>query len=565
MMERKFYTMFASGTLGIAIVSLALMSGTLIAGAMLNMRAVEAITLVSPLYSFSAFFAFLVSSGFPIVYSQAVGSMDKGKALRLFGTGLLTAIVMGIILFILLWLFGESYLRIYHPSEELLALALKYLFWLRFAVLLLPLLCLINAAVYADGDATIYNIAGISQLAATFLFGFLFCHFFGIAGISLGFFLSFIVSIIVSFLHLVRKKNMLRINFSWSYQGLLSIMKYSILDAGANLFHALFTFTMNIFVTRFFGDDFIVLVSAVSLVREFQMLLNGVGQGASPVIGTYLGEKSYAGVKNIYRIAERMALIMGLLFTVLIIAFAFSMPHLLSVTDPALSVIVTNGARILGITTVFVSFLFWLESYDVLAGHISQAVIATALRDVVLSAPLAILFSYLSGSVYGFFAGLCIAPPIVWAGSLLHARLKHGKENRKLLLEGNTHDSFLFSLNVTPQEIVKTRNEAEAVLKNAKFDPKTIFRTSLLIEELFMLVYEKNSTPVQGECCLNLSKHVELIVRDNGQILDLTDPDLPVSSLRDYLVSSYVDNMAYQRNNVTAIGFNRNHFVITFH
>ena len=77
---------------------------------------VAGVTLVTPLYSFAAFFGSVISLGVPILYAQEMGKFNKERADHVFGLGLLLAIVVGILLFILTSLFGTAYLRGYYLS-----------------------------------------------------------------------------------------------------------------------------------------------------------------------------------------------------------------------------------------------------------------------------------------------------------------------------------------------------------------------------------------------------------------------------------------------------------------
>ena len=55
-MRKKYFSMLLGGTLTMMVVSIMLMSDSIIAGAVLGSDAVAGVTLVTPVYSFSAFF-----------------------------------------------------------------------------------------------------------------------------------------------------------------------------------------------------------------------------------------------------------------------------------------------------------------------------------------------------------------------------------------------------------------------------------------------------------------------------------------------------------------------------
>ena len=185
MMSKKFYSMLLGGTLAMMVVSIMLMSDSIIAGAVIGSDAVAGVTLVTPLYSFAAFFGSVISLGVPILYAQEMGKFNKERADHVFGLGLLLSIVVGVVLFLLTSLFGNMYLGSFSPSEEILSQAQGYLSWMRFTILVLPIQTLMSAVVYADGDETISTVASAAQGVGNIAFSIILSHSMGIRGIGL--------------------------------------------------------------------------------------------------------------------------------------------------------------------------------------------------------------------------------------------------------------------------------------------------------------------------------------------------------------------------------------------
>ena len=141
------------------VVSLLMMSDSIIAGVVIGSDAVMGVTLITPLYSLAAFFGSVFSLGLPILYSREMGGFNRDRADQIFGTGLLLAIVVGLVLFCLTRLFGNMYLLGCSASEAVLTQARGYLFWMQFTILILPIQMLVGAMVYSDGDEGISSVA----------------------------------------------------------------------------------------------------------------------------------------------------------------------------------------------------------------------------------------------------------------------------------------------------------------------------------------------------------------------------------------------------------------------
>ena len=151
-MSKKFFSMLFGGTLTYMVVSMLLMSDQVIAGFTIGSDAVAGITMVTPVYSLAAFFASVISQGVPILYSTEMGKFNKEKADQVFGLGILMALVVGVVMFAAICLFGNAYLRNSSLSAEILAQATGYLSWMRFTILVMPIQMIIGAAVYYDGE-----------------------------------------------------------------------------------------------------------------------------------------------------------------------------------------------------------------------------------------------------------------------------------------------------------------------------------------------------------------------------------------------------------------------------
>lgn len=75
-----------------------------------------------------------------------------------------------------------------------------------------------------------------------------------------------------------------------------------------------------------------------------------------------------------------------------------------------------------------------------------------------------------------------------------------------------------------------------------------------------MAVKDRNGArKVLAEATLDLNEGVSLVLRDDGEIFDITDADARISSLRSYLVCSIMEGQK-NRMNLTTTGYNRNVF-----
>ena len=563
-MVNKFFSMLLGGTLTMVVVSVMLMSDSVIAGIFVGSDAVAGITLVTPVYFISAFCGSVVSLGIPIIYGKAMGKFDKEGADKVFGMGVILSLAVGAVLLILILLFGDLYLNGYRPSEEILIQAKEYFFWMRFTLFLMPIQGLLAYMVYYDGDEVICTASSVVQGVGNIIGSIVLCQFMGTYGIGLASFLFTVVAMVVLFVHFFKKMNSLRPRFYFSFDLLKETVVYSIIDASAYLFLSLLTVILNGFVSHVFGPEFLILVSLTALCKEFQLVYEGLGSAIRPIISIYLSENCLSGVKKIYYLAKRVAVVEGLGMMLILILIAPLFPLVLDITDPALIAISVKGVRIIAAGSLFVSLLYLSTSYFLLLDRILFGLVVCALRDFVFTAAFAVVL----GSIIGFnglFLAFALGPALAWVVSIVYLRIRYPGDV-PLLLGGRMKGKqvLLYELVLEPDTIVQTRDEIGEALEGLSYSNRTVYRVMLLFEELLMLIYEKNAgREILCECSLLLEEGVvRMIVRDSGEVFDVADPDLAVTSLRSYLVATFAEEVSCQKGHLVAMSFNRNVFEI---
>ena len=565
LMSEKYKSMLLGGTVTTAISVLITMSDAIIAGIMLGETAVAGVNLVTPLYSLAAFFGFIFSIGIPIIYSKEIGSFNKKKADQAFGFGLLLTIIIGIIMCILCLTAADNYLSFYNADAEILAQGKSYLFWMSFLFLTLPVRILIAEMIYVDGDEVLTTILTLIQVIANIPLSIFLCIRMGVAGISLASFLTMASSLLISIFHFTKETNTLRINFFFSFEMLRLSIKYSIIDASSYIFIAIFAIGIEKYIVLSFGSSMLIIASIIIFMKELSMVFDGIGTAINPFIGIYLGEKNYKGVENTYRLAKITAILEGLLVSVFIFILAPFVPKLFGITNPNIIKLSISAVRITGLSFVFVSLLYLLPSYYLLIEKVLLGFFICSLRDVVICLPLAIILGNLFG-IYGLFIGIMLAPAIAIFISLLSIHLKYGKANYPLLLTDlKEHSNLLFyEFHIKPEKIIEIRDNIETHLRNSNYNEALISRVMMLVEEIFMFVFDLNENKnVMGECTIILkSKSIEIIEKDNGKMYDLSNGDLAPKSLRIYLISNMTNNWSLNTKYQITIGYNRNVFEV---
>ena len=556
----KYCSMLFSGTVLMVLTALMGTADTVIAGILLGENAVTGICLVLPVYALASFFAVCFSYGVPILYARETGAFREAEAERYFGVGLAVNMLVGLVMFVTIMIGGDFYMKLFVSGGPVYESGLEYLRFLKYAILMLPLNELLDGMVFADGDEKITLVANLTQGLLKLALSVVLCRTMGAKGLAIASVIGFAVSVGISCLHFVRPGNTLKLNLAISPAMLRDIAKFGIVDASAHLFVSVFTFVIDFFMTARFGPDLVVLVSVVSLLKEGEIVFEGIGEAITPIISVYLGEGNAPGIRKVWRLARWSQWIESLLCTGLLLAFAPMIVGLLGIEDPATVRYAVGGMRLLSLTLVFICWMFLDSSYFILVDRISLGVFDTFLRELFPALPMAVAGG-LVGGIYGMFIGLTLAPPLGCLLAYAYIKRRYGQENYPLFLSDLEREKKVewFEFDATPDSIVKARDRIGDALKRSACPDRQTNRAMLLFEELFMLVYECNiGRTVLAECAVEIGGVVRMITKDNGRIVDLTDSDRDVNSLRAYTLSNLLEAHTVQRVHMLALSYNRN-------
>ena len=566
-LSKKFFSLLVPGTLTLIVATLLSISDSVIAGLALGENSVVAVSMVTPVFIFSASIASIFSAGVPILFTRAVGAFEKEKADAYFSQGFTISVFIGITLFLFFFFFGDFYIDFFKPSEEVFRQAQSFFFWYKLTILILPLSILMTEMILADGDETLSLFSNLAHFLGNIILSIVLMLFFGITGIGIGSFIGTVLSLCIAFLHFFRAGNSLKIGISFSLKRNIQIIKYGVIDGSSLLFISLFSFAIERFIATTFGQEFLILSAVILFIKEAQLIFDGIGEAISPIINIYLGEESWLSIEKSYRLAKKTALTEGVFSLLLTLLLSPFFIKLYAISNPTIIKYTITGSRIMSLGLIFVSFLYLLTSYYRVIDRIFLGSIICGLQEFFLPVPLAVIFGKIFG-IYGMFAGIALAPALAYYLSLLYVRLRYGKENCPLMLaerKKSLKEAF-FEFTVTPEMIIAVQKQAGDFLRHNGVSQKNVMKSELLIEELFMLIYEKNGkkNTICAECTVIVKDNtVRIITKDDGVLFNIADEDAGISSLRSFVVASFMETLKTQKRYLTTMSYNRNTFTLT--
>ena len=555
----KFKTLLLTASVSMGMEYLMLLSDTIIIGNIFGEAAIAASNLVSPLFSIAVFLSSMISIGTSMQYSYEMGKFNKDRADRLFGQGVLIALISGICLFLLAFFGKNLYFDFMKPSQTVGAYAGEYYRYYQFILLLYPMYALLIDMVYSDGDELICNLSYVAQIGVNIPASIILCNKIGVGGASLGTLIGTILSMAVLLTHFFRKQNSLKFVRYLKGSDVVKVAKGGIMDSIVYLLWGLMACVTNKFILSGFGEYYLPVFSVIISVIELTVIFDGIGQTITPLVNVYRGEKNTVGIRKVMRSAGKAAVFEGTGASLLLFFFGRYLARMLGIADPRLLDLCQTAIRLACPFLVFTALLFLLTTYYLLMEKLLLAMVITVLKDLIALVSLMLAGGMLFG-VNGVWAGFGLAPLFSMGVSFLIVALRYGRKNFPLILpeeEGEIRD---FDLYLTEQTILELRDDVEKILMERHMDRKLVSRIMLLTEELEMLVLEKNpGKKVMAECTLIIGEDIQLIFRDNGVLFDITDEDSSISSMRSYLVANMMVSQK-RKNHLVTTSYNRNVF-----
>ncbi len=558
--ERKFGSMFLSGTFTKAVMYIMLLCDSIIAGYFIGETGVAAINAITPVTGIVTFFGDLVSTGVGIVFTREIGAMRKQRADEIYGQGLIISISIGLISALTIFFIQDIYFSVNNITGDILDKALQYYRLAPINAFLTIVIFYLEQMVYSDGDELCNNICYAFQIGGNIVCSIILAKFYGMVGIILGSVIGNSLGIAACCWHYFRKGNTLHFVWHLSIKDFLLTSRYSIVDSSVYLCWALMDYVMIGFVSNNYGESGLITLAVVVSLIEFGVVMDGVGMAMQPLIGTYYGEKNHVLIKRVMKSGIKAALIEGIAATALIWIFAKQFCGLFGITggdalEPSITAI-----RIVSLGFMFCSAVSLTSSFYMLIDRIRMATCFACLQNGLLYILIPIVGSLVLG-FNGLWAGFVLAPVLTLITAFTFVYFKYGKSNFPFLLKDIESEIIVLDDVLTSETAAKLSRQVSDILIKHQYSKDTITHAALFIEEMGLTILDKNRDK-KKDILVELSLFFEkdslvIIERDSGILFDITDPDQKIEGLSAFVLSGLMEAHK-EKAYLTTTGYNRN-------
>lgn len=382
----------------------------------------------------SAFAAFAGMGGAPLASIQ-LGAGNRKGAEKILGNCLTMLLLIAAVLTVGFSLTKRPLLYLFGASDAIIGYAESYISVYLIGTVFVQLALGLNTFISAQGNATTAMLSVLLGAGVNIVLDpiFIFVFKMGVAGAALATILSQAISAAWILRFLLSEKSGIRIrseNMKLDKKVVGKVMSLGIAPFIMQSTESLVSITLNSGLQRYGGDLYVGSMTIIqSVMQMLVMPVQGITQGAQPIMSYNYGARNYARVRKVFSLLLRVMLIV-----------TFS-GFLLAVFLPGvLARMFTQDAELIAIAKRMMPIFFggiWAfgaqmacQSTFMALGQAKISLFLALLRKIVLLVPLAVLLPVLlGGSVLGIYIAEPVADVIASATTLTLFLLK-----RKTLL-----------------------------------------------------------------------------------------------------------------------------------
>ena len=362
--------------------------------------ALTGVGVTMPIIMIVSAFAGLVSSGGAPRASISMGKGDMDSAEQTLGGCFLLQVIVSIVLTVVLLLFGENLLLAFGASENTIEYAVSYLNIYAFGTLFVQLTLGMNAFVTAEGFTKISMVSVAIGATLNIVLDpiMIFGLNMGVRGAALATVISQAVSCIVVVTFLCSEKSILRLKRKNLNIKPKVVFPCIALGTAAFIMQAsesVISVCFNSSLLKYGGDIAVGAMTILTSVMQFAMLpLQGLGQGAQPIISYNYGAGNMKRVRRTFRLLLQSSLAYSTVLWLLILLFPQGFAAMFT-SDPELMIFTRTALRIYMAACVIFGIQIACQMTFNALGNAVESITVAVVRKFVLLIPLIYLMPML--------------------------------------------------------------------------------------------------------------------------------------------------------------------------
>lgn len=379
--------------------------------------ALTGVGLTFPVIILISAFAILVGMGGAPITAIRMGEKDNASAERIMGNCFTLLVAISIILTALFLIFKRPLLYLFGASDDTINYADDYLTIYLTGTIFVQMALGMNCFITTQGFSTIGMVSVLIGAVFNIVLDPIFIFVFGMdvkgaaiaTVISQGFSAFFVLGFLLS------KKSILRFrlkNLKVDFKLVGPVLALGLSPFIMQSTESLVNITLNASLQHYGGDLYVGAMTIIGSVMQVVMMpMQGLTQGAQPIISYNFGAHQFDRVKRTFRLLLTCCLIFScsvcafiLIFPQLVVQIFNSDPELVDTTCACMRVYIA-GIWAMGAQTA-------CQQSFVAIGQAKISIFLALLRKIILLIPLALLLPLFMGTI-----GIFVAEPIADIGA----------------------------------------------------------------------------------------------------------------------------------------------------
>lgn len=377
--------------------------------------AMAALSVALPILTFITAFTQLVGVGGAPLCAIKLGEKRKDKAEEIMTNSFILILVVGVLLTVFTLMFKTPLLRLFGANDETLPQAIAYINIYALGTIFVQITLGMNAYINTQGFAKI----GMSTVCIGAVLNiildpiFIFEFNMGVSGAALATIISQGVSALWVLIFLFGKKSTIKIRKE--YVRLNPKICFSILSLGIspfvmNVTESFLQISFNNQLLAFGGNMAVATMAILMSLWQFIVLpLQGLCQGAQPILSYNYGAQYYSRVRSTFRLVLILCVGFGFVSSVLIMMFSNFFVSIFA-SDAQTIQFASWAIKIFLLGATFFGAQIACQQSFMSLGQAKVSLFMAITRKIILLIPLIYIFPYLLGETQ--FA-LTIAQPIM--------------------------------------------------------------------------------------------------------------------------------------------------------
>ena len=537
----------------------------LIIGNIIGADGVSGTMLIYPIFTLGQAFEIMIGSGASVLYIRAVGDYDDEKRRRVMGMSSVVAMAFGLFMCISSLVCGDLFFDAMGAEGIIRTYGEEYFYFYRFSFLITPLLSFLSEIVYIDGDGFRALMSGIGMLIGNAVLSLILTLKIGIIGASLGSAIGTVLALAVVLSHFLVKKYRIRPVFQFNADDLREMFIVGGADSLNCVFDFVYSFLLNIFIIRMFGEKYLAVLAVTSIVYEMMEIGGGVNDAMKTMLLSYRGDRNTRAMRSLTMYGFKVTLIMGTVFIAVIWIAAPLFPVAYGMEPGELANLTAWACRLTALSAVACVFNGVFLEYYLNIGKYKLQIFGNLLDTLVVRLILNVLCACAFGAV-GIWIGESICTYVSVALMMAFIYLHYGRDSFPFLLRESGKNTLNLSFCAVPEEIVTARDRLEEFLNEMRIPGRARNLAMLFLEDISVLIREGNASDktVNVDAYFICGREsMNVVIWSDGEVMDLTDEARGSEGLAGYLVSSLMRGFDESKYQNTA-GYNRASFVIPY-